>query len=308
MAGLLPQSNAASELEFILKDGGTDVTRDSLQGKSQYSTRIWRLDHLCCQVHEKQWNRDENQNTHHKWRGDPGHRSTITIGDESGAIRREISRASLSIASFMKDLSDTWSYGGIGRLAAIIKFPLAVVSHLPAALYRIGFKATSIAYAPFVWVAHQTLDNPLSLRARLERITKGEFEKVRRGLSWLVLGIVAAKTALIFEFVNSDFLVKKMPSRQIVSAFVVPGSWPWWQLTLVTDALLTFALFWFADAVLVRIDQSERVWPRRWVEGTVSGISFLRGVLAIVTMSHGFYLALIGAELLDPDTIGKLFT
>ncbi|MEK6301018.1 MAG: hypothetical protein AABO41_09880 [Acidobacteriota bacterium] len=68
-------------------------------------------------------------------------------------------------------------------------------------------------------------------------------------------------------------------------------SWPWWQITLGIDALLTFFLLFFADAALARID-SQRVWRDETVLRTSSTIAFLRAALSIATMSHFFYIAL----------------
>src|SRR5262249_24991101 len=74
-------------------------------------------------------------------------------------------------------------------VASLLALPPLLFGYLPSAVYRVTFKATALAYAPFVWAAHSTLSNQLSAKDRLERITKGEFEKTRRYLSGFVLGL-----------------------------------------------------------------------------------------------------------------------
>lgn len=175
----------------------------------------------------------------------------------------------------------------------LVSFPLLLLAgFLPSLLYRVSFKATSLVYAPFVWIAHTTISNPLQLKDRLERITKGELEKVRRGYSWLLLTFLAAKIALFFHFVDFAWVVGwlKLPNPQLAEAVLQPGSWPWWQFALGADALLTFGLFYFADAAIPRIEEKQ-VWNDGWVGNTVSSVSFVRATLAFLVMVHGFLFA-----------------
>ena len=174
----------------------------------------------------------------------------------------------------------------------VLFLPFVLIGWLPSLLYRISFKATSLVYAPLIWVTHLTLQNPLPLKARLERITKGELEKLRRGLSWVILGSGIAKLALIFGWIDLSDFVKQFPSAQIANKLVIVDRWPWWQFTLIVDALLTFFLFFFADAAITRIE-NQQTWKEDFVTNVVTSASFLRAVLGIVTISYFFYRALL---------------
>ena len=77
-----------------------------------------------------------------------------------------------------------------------------------------------------------------------------------------------------------------------MASLVVPGGWPWWQITLGTDALLTFFLLFFADAALARLN-SQKGWREQTVLGTVSAVSFTRAALSLITISHFFRIALV---------------
>jgi hypothetical protein len=177
-------------------------------------------------------------------------------------------------------------------LGFFLGLPVLVIGYLPPLIYRITFKATAVAYAPFVWVAHTTLQNPLSLKLRLERITKGELEKVRRAFSWIIVATLAGKLGLVWGLVDRSRVVEKFPSQKFVESLVVLDLWPWWQITLGADALLTFFLLYFADAALARVE-TQRVWRDETVLKTLSTVAFLRAALSIVTMSHFFYVALV---------------
>lgn len=182
--------------------------------------------------------------------------------------------------------------------------PFIIAGWAPSIAYRISFKATALAYAPFVWVAHATLQNPLPAKARLERFTKGELEKVRRGVSYIVLTTLVAKGALVWNWVDRSYVEAQFPSQKIVTDFVVLDGWPWWQITFAADALLTFALLFFADAALSRIEGG-RPWREESVMTTVTSVSLLRAAFGLVTISHFFYIALLAAV---PNSVRPLLT
>jgi len=187
-------------------------------------------------------------------------------------------------------------------LFIFVTLPLLTVGWLPSVIYRVSFKATALAYAPFVWVAHATLRNPLPVKARLERFTKGELEKVRRGVSYFVLGTLVAKGALVWNWVDRSYVESKFPSQRIVTEFVVLDAWPWWQITFAADAVLTFALLYFADAALSRIEGG-RPWREEPLMTAVTSVSFLRAAFGLLTISHFFYIALLAAA---PNSVRPL--
>jgi hypothetical protein len=178
-----------------------------------------------------------------------------------------------------------------GLTFAVFLLPIWVIGYLPPLIYRISFKATALVYGPFVWVAHSSLHSALNIKSRLERFTKGEMEKVRRALSLFVLGIIGLKFGIVLRRFDVSQLLAKIPSPKLVSSVIEPATFPWWQGTLVTDAVITFALLFFADAALARLDQN--LWPERLVVGTISGGTFLRNILSILTMGHLCRIAIL---------------
>jgi len=168
-----------------------------------------------------------------------------------------------------------------------------MIGYLPSLLYRISFKANAVAYLPFIWVAHTTLRNPLPVKSRLERITKGELEQVRRAISWGIMLTLAAKISLIFGWVERAKIEDKLPipSKQFIERVLVPNVWPWWQITLASDAVLTFLLLYISYAAFSRINKI--ACNEESVLTTVSTISFVRSILSIATISHFFYVAAV---------------
>ncbi len=176
-------------------------------------------------------------------------------------------------------------------VAVIFLLPFLLIGWLPSAVYRISFKATAIVYAPFIWAAHATTASDRSLKFRLERIRNGELEKFIRGFSWIVIGALAAKAGLILSLVDPTVLTERFTTARAVELVLVPGGWPWWQVTLGTAAVLTFILLFFADAALAR-HESTHSWPERTVLDVTATISFVRVALGLLTITYFFGVAL----------------
>lgn len=171
---------------------------------------------------------------------------------------------------------DLWQLIRQNHWPVLAGFPL-LLAYIPSVIYRVSFKATTFAYAPFIWVAHTTVGSPLPVKTRLERILKGELEKVCRRFSWFVLSIVAGKIAADLGLIDLGWVARKFPSQYLVDHLLVPGSWPWWQLTLTMGAALTVALFLFADAAFARLD-GVHAWSGQIVLKIVRVVTFVRGV------------------------------
>jgi hypothetical protein len=169
--------------------------------------------------------------------------------------------------------------------------PIIVIGWLPSLIYRVSFKATTLVYLPFIWVAHATLQERFSIKSRLERVTKGEIEKLRRAISWIILATLVAKLAFVLGWMDKSYLVSKFPSQDFITDIVRLDSIPWWQITLGFDACATFLLLFFADAALARLED-DRPWRESVVLNTVAIISFLRAAISVVTIAGLFYLTL----------------
>jgi hypothetical protein len=175
-------------------------------------------------------------------------------------------------------------------------------AYLVPLLYRTSLKATCIVYAPFVWVAGATAGSADSLRVRLERIAKGEFEKSRRGFANLVLLIAVVKFALNFGWIGSTEAAHEVliESVKLVEKFLEPKSWPWWQIALVCDALVTWGLFWGADAALSRMNAREDYRPP-FASEAIAVTTFLRAASAVAVVA---YLVAMAVAQLVPIQMG----
>jgi hypothetical protein len=188
-------------------------------------------------------------------------------------------------------------------LISLIFSPLIIIGYLPPLIYRVTFKATSIAYLPLIWVFQTTISSALSVKIRLERFTKGELEKARRVVSYVISAVLLGKLFFVYGWLERSRYEDKFPSNRFIESVVIPYGWPWWQITLGVEAALTFFLFIFADAALARIEP-QQVWREGIVLDTLSMTSLLRASLSIVTISYFFYVAL---KIAAPGLVSRLF-
>lgn len=194
--------------------------------------------------------------------------------------------------SFLMKLFCLWAF-----------FFLGIIGYFPNLIYRVSFKATALAYAPLIWITHSTIENPFPLQLRLKRIKDGQIEKARRVFSLIVLTMLSAKIGLQTFLDKLNFFNLNLQNKSLIESLSIPASFPWWQFTLGTDAILTYLLFLFADAAHDFLE-TEHPWNEGFVVNTVKTVSFLRATLALATVSHFFLLAL--RELKLPPILQQL--
>lgn len=162
--------------------------------------------------------------------------------------------------------------------------PFWIIVIIPSMLYRITFKATSIVYLPLIFAVNNSLIIKMPADVRLERFTKGALEKVRRWYSGIIIGFILYKVGFLLGIVDQDFLNKAYLSPKFVTLIrVTDSNWVFWHITFGIEAVITFALWFYADVALVRLN-SKKMWEEKTVLNVVSVISFIRWSVSIVTV------------------------
>jgi len=175
---------------------------------------------------------------------------------------------------------------GLRLLRLAITLLLFVPAFLVPLAYRTSVKATCIVYAPFVWVAGITVGSTDPLKIRLDRIVSGQSEKYRRRFAGLVLIMAITKLAMHFGWIDAKEAAHHVfGSAKLVSEFLEPLPWPWWQIALVVDALVTFGLLLLGDAFLSRIDSRGRSYKRLAAQ-VIAIATYARAILAVVVVSY----------------------
>lgn len=173
-------------------------------------------------------------------------------------------------------------------VAVFITFLPIFLMYGVSLFYRIGFKSTSILYFPIVWVSSVGLNDGRPAYERLSRFKDGEWEKLRRWASGAAAPIVALKIVVMFGFADRSAVVEKLVEtswlaflRPSLEQFLSPGFMVWWAAAITVEIVLTFVLFFFADAAIARKDGA-KPWSESRVEAIASALITLRSAVAVL--------------------------
>lgn len=170
-----------------------------------------------------------------------------------------------------------------------------VIAFLPALLYRWSLKATSIIYAPLIFVAYSTFSEGVDLRTKLELIKRGDLSRIR-----VLYGVVA-----IAAFLVKLVLMMNLPDfadwwnghlvSQFVALYVAPAEIPKWQLAELANSVLAIGSMLFARHALLRYDL-QHPWPEVPVKRVLGFLSGLRWVLALYAIICTGYITMRAAQ------------
>ncbi|WP_130472066.1 hypothetical protein [Candidatus Magnetaquicoccus inordinatus] len=117
--------------------------------------------------------------------------------------------------------------GLLKRLFGVLAF---VCFFLPAMLYRWGIKSTIWLYWPLLWLESGPFNRDVALREEWRcALCNGGWERMRRWLSWLVAGIMAA--LLVFSI--------PLPAQWLQPGWQSWSLWQGWQGGVLAALLLT---------------------------------------------------------------------
>lgn len=191
----------------------------------------------------------------------------------------------------------------VGVLAiALVAVPFSVFVALPAWLYRWASKGTFLPYSPLVWIAHRSFaSGPWNL---LHDIREVAFHRLVRGYSVVVLAALAARGALDLVSPTWPSIWAHHPSARYFEAVFAPGHLPLWQIAMGLNAVLAWALYYFADWVLVR-QKRRSTLNEHWLGSILRSVWLVRGAASIFVILNGIWTAAVFAGVL-PTWVHKL--
>ena len=159
---------------------------------------------------------------------------------------------------------------------------------LPALLYRWSLKATSIIYAPLVFVAHSTFGEGTDLRTKLELIKRGDLSRIRAAYGVVAIVAFLVKLMLIMKWSGFAAWWNGNPITEFVALYVAPAEIPKWQLAEIANSVLAVGAMLFARHALLRYDVGHPLpeKPVKHILGFVSGLRWLLALYAILCMGY----------------------
>lgn len=173
---------------------------------------------------------------------------------------------------------------GITQVLAIFLFPL----FLPALLYRWSLKATSIIYAPLVFVAHSTFSEGTDLRTKLEPIKRGDLSRIRVLYGVAAIAAFLVKLVLMVKWSGFAAWWNGNPITEFLAVYVAPAEIPKWQVAQFANSALAIGAILFARHALLRYELGHPFpdAPGKRILGFVSGLRWVLALYAIVCTGY----------------------
>lgn len=159
---------------------------------------------------------------------------------------------------------------------------------LPALLYRWSLKATSIIYAPLVFVAYSTFREVPDLRTKLDLIRRGDLSRIRAAYGVVAIAVFLVKLMLMMKWTGFVVWWNGNPISEFVALYVAPAEIPKWQIAEVANSVLAVGTMLFARHALLRYELNHPLpeKPVRQLLGFVSGLRWMLALYAIVCVGY----------------------
>ena len=159
---------------------------------------------------------------------------------------------------------------------------------LPALFYRWSVKATSIIYAPLVFVAHSTFSEDKDLRTKLELIKRGDLSRIRVLYGIAAIAAFLVKLVLMAKWNGFAAWWNGNPITEFLAVYVAPSEIPKWQVAELANSALAIGSMFFARHALLRYDVGHPFpdTPVKRILGFVSGLRWVLALYAIVCTGY----------------------
>lgn len=189
---------------------------------------------------------------------------------------------------------DSASQMEIWRRWAAMPFMLCAF-FLPSLLYRWSLKATSIIYAPLVFVAHSTFSERANLRMKLELIKRGDLSRIRLWYGVTVIAAFVVKLVLMMSLPGFADWWDGHPGSRFLALYVAPAEIPKWQLAELANSVLAIGVMLFARRALLGYEL-QHPWPEVPVKRLLGFVSGLRWVLSLYAILCTGYITMRAAQ------------
>ncbi|KAF0246452.1 MAG: hypothetical protein FD180_716 [Planctomycetota bacterium] len=190
------------------------------------------------------------------------------------------------------------------RFLAAVLVCITALAWLPAVLYRYSLKATSIFYAPLVWVVRSATSKHL---LDLEDIAHSAPEKAKRVYSLIVIVITIVPILLYSWWANLVHGWESHIDPSFLRHFVfVRFEIDLWHVARFAGAILTLGLYFFADWAHRRSAHGSPCPPGVFKE-VVRTVTLVRGLITLYVLACGLWVLWPIFKIVKLPAIGRVF-
>jgi hypothetical protein len=186
-----------------------------------------------------------------------------------------------------------WRFSDISATERIVRVPLwfifAGVVFIPALAYRFSVKTSTIVYAPFLWVIHDRMNSRLPVEQQLEELHHGVVEILRRWYAAIsLLGFTVLPLLIFIRWQHLLHWLNERLGRELITFYTVVYEIHLWHASRMVNAVITLALWIFADSALRRAKFGNS-WSESTTRTTIAVATAVRALL-------GFYGIAVGVK------------
>jgi len=182
-----------------------------------------------------------------------------------------------------------------------------IILYIPASIYRISLKATSLVYLPIVWIINRTFSEKLTFKLMLLSIREDELEKFKRYYSGIIfflfylipLFVLQKWDEILIFFQN--YLGKNI---ELINAYTFIVTFEIWHVARLLNFIATYILFFLSDKLL-RLLEFDQIKSTNNAYITIRYILIFRSILGFYVMACTLYIIYSTIEL--PDIGGQWF-
>lgn len=174
---------------------------------------------------------------------------------------------------------------------------------LPSLLYRWSLKATSIIYAPLVFVLHSTFRHVADLRTKLELIKRSDLTRISTVYALIFITAFLLKLVCMMNLPGFADWWNAHPMSQFAALYVAPAEIPMWQLASLTNCVLALAVMGGVRQALLRIELGTP-WPEGVLRHALGFTTGVRWLLSLYTILCTGYVTMNAARGWHWPTLG----
>jgi hypothetical protein len=168
---------------------------------------------------------------------------------------------------------------------------LFYIAYLPAIIWRLSFKASTLIYLPFVYMAHRASRPAQDFVQQLHDIKGLEIERLRRVLAWIVVVFQTILPLTIgAELKHLEAGINSVFARNLIEYYFVVDEIKAWHGARFIIAAITLGIYYLADLLLHR--PSHFPDPQQTKRRLLNLILAVRALLSLYVIFCGFYFFL----------------
>lgn len=178
------------------------------------------------------------------------------------------------------------------RIMGFLVMPLIIAFYIPAWVYRMSLKSTSLIYFPLIWVIQGSVSKSQNLIFVIAEIQKSQLERIKR---WYALLIIFTTIVPFIKAIYLQNLIKQFPAKQLILYFFPIQEVDSWHVTRFGAAVITVILYFISDKLKIRNDISDLTENKSGIV-KINLLRRIQKLMSLWTITCGLFLLYLSVD------------